>query len=252
MSEQLQRRAAVLGASARGGVGWCAAEILAEDGFRVHAGARTRAGLEELAHETGAQFSCCDATNETDIALYAQRAAEEGKLDVAILAAGVGVQGEIASIAEDRLRAAFELSFFAGVYFIRHIAPHIKPGGAIILVSTIAAHTPWPGYFAYGCAKSALETLTAYAALEYGPKRVRINAIRPGPLITPGFENAASRTPGLQAAMTSETPLGEMTRPEHAARLAVWLAEAESVTGVCVPVDGGLHLRRPPDLPARR
>ena len=86
-----------------------------------------------------------------------------------------------------------------------------------------------------------------YAALELGPRGIRVNAVCPGPIQTPAaaslLENAAARV-----VMDKEIPLGRPVLPQEVAEAILWFAKgASGVTGECMHVDGGMHLRRPPD-----
>ncbi|WP_157220699.1 SDR family oxidoreductase [Flavisphingomonas formosensis] len=118
-------------------------------------------------------------------------------------------------------------------------------------MSSIAATNPWPGYFAYGGAKAAVQTLVRYAALEYAPRGIRVNAVCPGPIRTPSADALFDSPAG--AVFAAEMPLGRPSTPAEVAEAVAWLATTPSwITGETIHVDGGLHLRRPPDVEAIR
>ncbi|MHA3791164.1 SDR family oxidoreductase [Sphingomonas sp. YL-JM2C] len=239
------KKAVVLGASVPGGTGWVTAGTLASRGFGLSVGARRIEPASRLAEEIGGDAFRCDATVEADIAAMAQAVAADGPIDVAVLAAGEGVTGNIDDIGDDAFDHALKLNYVSAVHFIRHMARHMAPGGSIVLMSSIAAARPWPGYFAYGCAKAALETLVRYAAIEYAPKGIRINAVCPGPIAAvPG---AKPMPEALSTLIDSAMPLRRRVTPAEVAEAVAWLSVgATATTGEIVHLDGGMHLGRPP------
>ncbi|WP_395647672.1 SDR family oxidoreductase [Terricaulis sp.] len=248
------KTAIVLGASELGGTGWVTAEALAARGVRVAVAARRVDKAAELARSIGGEAFQCDATREPDVEAFvrAATAAFGAPIDYAVMAAGAGVSGMIDDISDAELRRSFDLNYFASVYFVRHAARVVRDGGAIVLMSSIAGTNAWPGYFSYGGAKAALQMLVKYAALEYAPRRIRVNAVCPGPIQTPAAMSLLAH-PEAGAIAAAEMPLGRASTPAEVAEAVVWLAMAPSwVTGETVHVDGGLHLRRPPDVDAIR
>jgi 3-oxoacyl-[acyl-carrier protein] reductase len=238
--------AVVLGASKEGGTGWAIAEVLAKRGLKVTVGARRREGIDKLVQAIGGIPVTCDVTSESQVEAMAAVAAENGPIDTAILAAGEGVRGNIDSIAESELQRSLALNLLGPVYFIRHMARRMQDGGSIVLMSTIAATNPWPGYFAYGCAKAAVQTLVKYAALEYAPRGIRVNAVIPGPIQTPTASSILSN-PNLRTALFREIPLGRTATTQEVADAVAWFATGAGwITGECLHIDGGMHLRRPP------
>jgi NAD(P)-dependent dehydrogenase (short-subunit alcohol dehydrogenase family) len=239
--------AIVLGASKEGGTGWAIAEALAPHCSHITVGARSLQGIGRLAEMIGGKAIACDVTVEEQVETFVKQAvAAGGPVQHAILVAGEGIRGYIDDISEAELRRAFDLNWFGPVYFLRHIARHMREGGAVVLMSSIAATNPWPGYFSYGSAKAALQTLVRYAALEYAPRGIRVNALIPGPIHTP-TASATLSNPRLRAAVFREVPLGRTTTTSEVAEASVWLARsAPWITGECLHIDGGMHLRRPP------
>jgi NAD(P)-dependent dehydrogenase (short-subunit alcohol dehydrogenase family) len=247
MATTLAGNAVVLGASKEGGTGWAIAEQLSRHCRHVTVGARGREGIEKLAREIGGTPITCDVTVELQVARMAAAAVEAGgQIDAAVLVAGEGVRGNIDDIEASELQRCVNLNLLGPVYFLRHMARHMHRGGSIVLMSSIAATNPWPGYFSYGSAKAAVQTLVKYAALEYASKGIRVNAVIPGPIATP-TASATLSNPSLRSAVFREIPLGRTATTQEVAAATVWLAMAAPwITGECIHVDGGMHLRRPP------
>jgi hypothetical protein len=120
--------------------------------------------------------------------------------------------------------------------------------GSIIVISSMSGTSVTDGtVFPYSCAKAATNCLVQYAAIEYGPRNIRVNAISPGPIESDAsrglFKNVA-----LRAAFEKEVPLGRITRPEDIANAALWLAGPAFVTELNLQVNGGMFLSRFPTL----
>lgn len=242
------RRAAVLGASEESGTGWAIAKALQAQGCRVTVGARRKEGIERLADEIGGRSVIADATVEADVERFVAEAVGDARLDCAVLVAGAGVRGYIDDIAPDVLAHCMTLNFEAPLLFIRHAARKLADNGSIVLISSIAATNPWPGYVAYGAAKSAMQTLVRYAALEYGPRGIRVNAVCPGPISTPAAQYLVGH-PKAGPIVAAEVPLGRVARPEEVAEAVAWLCTSPGwITGETIHTDGGMSLRRPPNV----
>ena len=211
MSEQIGN-SVVLGASREGGTGWAIAEALAGKENHVTVAARSRQGIERLASKIGGTAVACDATVETDVArLLDAVVAAHGPLDSAVLVAGEGVIGNIDDMPQAEFERCMQLNFYAPVYFLRHAARRLRDGGSIVLMTSIAATNPWQGYFAYGSAKAAVHTLVRYAALEYAPRRIRVNAVCPGPIET---VEAVERLRGNPSRIASRRPASGSCRKD--------------------------------------
>ncbi|WP_156681297.1 SDR family NAD(P)-dependent oxidoreductase [Sphingomonas profundi] len=238
------RTAIVLGASQRGGSGWVVAETLAREGADVSVAARRLDKVEELAREIGGTAYRCDAAREPEVRAFVEAvAAKAGHIDLAVAAVGLGSLGLIDETEDDKLQEAFGANFFGPFHFVRHCARHMVEGGSAVLFSSIASTSVFPGSVAYSCAKGALNTFVRYAAVEYAPRRIRVNGLKAGMLEGPHARRW--RRAGMFEQLLKEVPLGEPVTPEELAAMIVWLAtDARSITGEVIHVDGGNHLRR--------
>ncbi|MEV5752721.1 glucose 1-dehydrogenase [Actinoallomurus sp. NPDC052308] len=115
-----------------------------------------------------------------------------------------------------------------------------RGGGAIVNVASNGGLYAIPTAPAYVAAKHGVVGLTKVAAVDYAPDGIRVNAVCPGPTLTPGFEEVAAGT-DMIARQAAITPLGRLATPEEAAAAAVWLCSdaASFVTGIALSVDGG-------------
>lgn len=245
MSGRLKDRCAIiLGASQPGGSGWTIARLLAQEGARVAVAARRLDKVEALAEEIGGLAFRCDAADEAQVAAFVDGAAKQmGRLDIAVAAVGLGAQGSIDETGQAALDEAFRVNFFGPFHFTRFAARHMIAGGSITLFSSITSTDVLPGSVAYSCAKGALNSFTRYAAVEYAPRGIRVNALKAG--VLEGPQARRWRRAGMFDRFLKEVPLGAPVETEELGRMIVWLAtDARSITGETIHVDGGGHLRR--------
>jgi NAD(P)-dependent dehydrogenase (short-subunit alcohol dehydrogenase family) len=243
----------VLGASAERGSGGAIAKAFRAEGCNVVIAARRTEILAEFAAKIGAHAVPTDARDESQVARLAQRALERfGRVDVAVNAAGAPVRSSVAAVTPQLLQEALDLNYLAHVYFIKHMASAIDHNGSIVIISSMSGTCVTDGtVFPYSCAKAAANCLVQCAAIEYGPRNIRVNAILPGPI-----ESASSRglfrDPQLRHAFEKEVPLGRIAQPEDIADAVLWLAGPAFVTGLNLQVNGGMFLKRfptPGELP---
>jgi NAD(P)-dependent dehydrogenase (short-subunit alcohol dehydrogenase family) len=249
MQESLDGKiAVVLGASAEAGTGWAIAKALVAAGAKVVVGARRQRELAALAGTIGATAVACDAGEDSQVQNLAEVAlARYGRLDIAVNAAFTAVGSTIADASREVLIAPIEVNYFGNVYFVKHMAKAIGSDGAIVLISSSSAQNTILPYFPYACSKAALDCLVRYAALEYGPKKIRVNSILPGAIRSEAARGLWS-IPGMEEVFSRDVPLGRIGEPADFANAVLWLAGATYVTGLNLPVSGGLHLLRSPLL----
>lgn len=239
------KNALVLGASAEGGTGFAIARALAKAGARVTIAARSADKLERLASTIGASWFACDAGNARAIAELAEFAAGPSGLDIAVNAAALPVIGGIADLDFAQVEQATQVNYYGMLHFLRESTARMNDNGSVILISSYSAVQPIHPHFAYACAKAATDCLVRYAALEYGPRGIRVNSIQPGP-IKSDLAKDLFAIPGIEETFAREIPLGRVGLPDDYANAALWLASGAFVTGLNLPVNGGNQLTRMP------
>jgi NAD(P)-dependent dehydrogenase (short-subunit alcohol dehydrogenase family) len=233
------QRALVTGGTS--GIGRATAEALAREGAHVLISGRNQAhGAQVIATIEAAggeaQFVRADLESPDDVRALAKRASEVGIL---VNNAGVFPAGATHELAEAAFDEAFAVNVKAPFLLTAAIAPNMvaRGGGTIINVTTMVAEFGMAGLSAYGASKAALALLTKAWAAEYGPSGVRVNAVSPGPIITPGTQAMGD---GF-AAIVSTIPLGRAGNPREIAETIVFLASSKAsyVNGAIIHVDGG-------------
>lgn len=240
--------AVVLGASAEGGTGWAIAEALAEAGAKVVVAARGKEGLDRLAAKIGGMAVACDAASRTDIeALADATVAAYGKIDIAVNSAALPVISLIKDVTPEQLQQGIDVNYFGHVWFVKYVTERMNDGGSITLISSNSTTQPQPPHFAYACAKSAMDCLVRYAALEYGPRGIRVNSLLPGP-IKSAMAKQLFEIPGVEEIYARHVPLGRVGHPRDYADAVVFLSGPTYITGLNMPLSGGNHLTGMPFL----
>ncbi len=244
------KTAIILGASAKGGIGWETARCFAREGAKVVVAARNLGKLQLLAKEIGGLAIACDATQPESIERLVRETQEAyGPIHAGVYTPGQAWSKMIEDISPEDLSAPMKLHYEGAVLFLQHVARAMTEGGAITLMSSILAERYYPGTTAYASAKGALELFSRYAAVESGSRNIRVNCIRPTSTRTPMVERSLA-IPGLYEVNVKEIPLGRMGEAEDIAEAATWLSSdrASFITGISLPVDGGNHLMRLPQI----
>jgi NAD(P)-dependent dehydrogenase (short-subunit alcohol dehydrogenase family) len=247
--------AVVIGCSASRGTGWNVATTLAEAGAKVVVAARSFEQVQTLARQIGGTAVRCDVSDEAQVAKVAETALSVyGHLDIAVNASGLADQSSIAEVTTQQLQRAVEINFFGNVYFVKHMAKAIDRDGSIVIFSSLSTTNPMAPFFAYACAKSGTDCLVRYAAREYGPRNIRVNSILPGPIMS-DMTHDTYQQPGYIEALEREIPLERIGYPKDFSNAVLWLAGPAYVTGLNIPICGGIQLARfpyPDELPGMK
>lgn len=240
------RRALVTGASR--GLGETIARLFAAEGASVTLVARDAERLSAIAAELEGQgvraFPLpADVSRAQEAAEAVRRAQRElGGIDAVVNAAAVDCEwvptGEMPIESWD---ATIALNLSGTFYVCRAALPLMAAGGggAVVNLTSVAAHKVWPEDVAYGASKAGVEMLTRTIAVEYAAQGIRANTVAPG-VIDAGMTDVV-RDERERAELVAMHPLGRMGRADEVAEAALWLvSEASSfTTGTTLAVDGG-------------
>jgi NAD(P)-dependent dehydrogenase (short-subunit alcohol dehydrogenase family) len=238
------------------GQGRAAAVLFAEHGARVAVvdmnGDGARETVKAIETRGGEAFSI-----EADVSqrpatedMIEQTVERYGALDILYNNAAVQMSGRLVECTEDQWDLTLRTNLTCIFWACRAALPHLRQGagGRIISTASTLALMGSPGYAAYGAAKAGLIALTRQIASEYGPE-VRANVIAPGSIDTPRFRKVADRledTQGYLDRLVAHNPMRRLGLAEDVASTALFLASDASayVTGVTIPVDGGMGYAR--------
>jgi 3alpha(or 20beta)-hydroxysteroid dehydrogenase len=225
---QLQDKVAIITGAARG-QGAAEAARFASEGAQVIA-TDVLAGDGVINHDVTAADSWQ--------ALVADTVERFGRVDVLINNAGIHARADVHEMDEAAFRAVLDVNLIGPFLGIKYVVPHMPSGGSIINVSSLNGLASQVGTAAYTASKFGLRGLTRAAALDLGPKGIRVNAILPGVIRTPMVSYVVeTREDELAAGL----PLRRIGEPDDIADAAVFLASDNSrwITGTDVTVDGG-------------
>ncbi|WP_262692853.1 SDR family NAD(P)-dependent oxidoreductase [Kordiimonas aestuarii] len=232
------------------GFGEAIVKAFAREGATVHfcglIDAEGQRVTDEIKANGGtARYQHADVRVETDVeAFVKEAAAASGTIDIAVNNAGISHTS--ARFADQDMRMVEDV-WRTNVMGIWHAMRHEIPvmlksgGGAIINTASILSKSGAEWMAAYGTSKHAVIGLTKSAALDYADHGIRINAVSPGPMLTPMFERALSDIGGDMSKFAGGLPKGGPANPADVARTVLYLAseEAAYMNGANVVVDGG-------------
>lgn len=249
---QLKDKVAVV-TGASGGIGSAIALSLAQAGadlvvnyHRDSDGAQRVAGRIE---KMGRRILLVrgDVSRREDVNRLVEKGLEAfGKIDVLVNNAGILISGPIEDVKEEDWDRVMAVNLKAVFLCCQAIGKHLiarQSGGAIVNIASISAHVPEINGGPYTPSKAAVIGLTKLLAVEWARYRIRVNAISPGPVMTP-LQRKAYSNQKLLDARNRAVPLGRHGTPEEIAGAAVFLAsdEAGYLTGEELTVDGGSRI----------
>lgn len=238
---------------AASGIGKAITERFVAEGARVAAGDIDLEGLEHLRSSLGSSVitSRCDVTVEDDlVGLTASALQAFGGLDVVVANAGAGTYGLITDHPLDEWKRIIDLCLTGVFLTLKHTGAHIRPRGSVITIASLNAIQPSKGMSAYCAAKAGVAMLTRVAAMEFGPRGIRVNTIAPG-LVDTNATSGFFAVPEIVAEFEDNAPLGRHASAAEIAGVAAFLAGDDSgfMSASFVSVDGGGNTGRYPDLP---
>lgn len=219
----------------------------------VELGARVTVADRELSTQSdvaglGAGFVLCDITDPVELEAAVAAAADGGQLDVLVNNAGIfPTTGPMLEATDEFVHQMLDVNVRAQFSATREAAKCMAGGGAVVNLASIAGLGGGANISAYSASKAAVVAMTRAHALELGPRGIRVNAIAPGIIDTPGVQDqlAPLKASGLDIdKRIAANAVGVAGQPDHIARVAVFLASelAAFVNGHVVVADGGTGL----------
>ncbi|WP_027819395.1 glucose 1-dehydrogenase [Paraburkholderia bannensis] len=240
--------AVVTGASK--GIGAGIAKALAAEGASVVVNyASSKAGADEVvsaitsaggkAVAVGGDVSkAADAQGIVDAAVETY-----GRLDILVNNSGVYEFAPIEEFTEAQYRRQFDINVLGVLLTTQAAVKHLGEGASIVNVSSVVSTITPAATAVYSGTKGAVDAISGALARELGPRKIRVNTINPGVIVTEGTHSAGVIGSDFEAAAVSQTPLGRVGHPDDIASIAVFLAsdDAKWLTGEHIVASGGMR-----------
>lgn len=230
------------------GIGLATAKELQANGATVVITGRSPEKVAVAASANDLHGIKADQANLDDLdALVAEVSSSYGKVDILFVNAGIFTPAPIGHITEDVYDSQMDINFKGAVFTLQKFLPILSEGASVINLSSVNAYTGMTNTAIYAASKAALNSFTRTAATELASRKIRVNAVNPGPVNTPIFEKAGFPAEALQefaGAMQNRVPLKTFGTPEAVAKLVTFLASDDAwyITGSEYNIDGGVNI----------
>jgi 3-oxoacyl-[acyl-carrier protein] reductase len=176
--------------------------------------------------------------------LFAAAKKTYGKVDILVNNAGVYAFKPLEEITEEEIDRIYDTNV-KGLLLATKAGVALFPpeGGSVINIGSVASEQTPPTSAVYSGSKGAVDVITRVFAKELGPRKIRVNAVNPGPVATEGFKSSGIEGSDFEKGMIQGTPLGRIGQPDDVASVVAFLAsdDARWVTGSLLQAAGGLR-----------
>lgn len=228
------------------GIGLATAAELSAKGAKVIVTGRNQESLTQAETELNVTGIRADQTDLKSIdSLVEQVSSQFGKVDIVFLNAGIAAFAPVDSASEEHYDSIMNANV-KGVYFtVQKLLPILNDGASIIFNTSINAHVGMPNSSVYAASKAAVLSLNRVFATELAPRKIRVNAVSPGPVETPLYGKlglAKEEVEGFGAVLGEKILLKRFGQASEIAKTVSFLAsdDASFITGTEIVVDGGL------------
>jgi NAD(P)-dependent dehydrogenase (short-subunit alcohol dehydrogenase family) len=229
------------------GIGLATAKRFVNEGAYVFITGRREPELVAAVKEIGKNVTSVqgDVSNLSDLdRLFAQIKREKGKLDIVFANAGVARFALLGTITEDLYDSIFNTNVKGVLFTVQKALPLLPDGASVILNASIVASKGLSANSVYSATKAALRSFARTWTTDLKDRRIRVNAVSPGVIDTPGLSDLMASSESGQQRMkmiSSSVPLGRLGTPDEIAKAVVFLAcdDSSYVTGTELFVDGG-------------
>ncbi|MCC5646266.1 SDR family oxidoreductase [Nostoc sp. CHAB 5824] len=230
------------------GIGLATAKQFVAEGAYVYITGRRQVELDAAVEAIGKNVTAVqsDVSNLADLdRLFATIKQEQGHLDIIFANAGGGQIAPLGAITEEHFDTTFNVNVKGLLFTVQKALPLLPEGASIILNASITSIKGTPAFSVYSATKAAVRSFARNWILDLRERKIRVNAISPGVVPTPGYDHLGLNDQQLQEFVDSQAvtiPLGRVGTPDEIAKAVVFLASADSsfVNGIELFVDGGM------------
>ena len=243
---KLNRKVALV-TGGNSGIGLATAKRFVSEGAYIFITGRRQKELDTAVKEIGKNVTAVqgDVSNLADLdRLFAQIKKEKGEIDIVFANAGVAKYAPLGKITEELYDSIFDTNVKGLLFTVQKALPLLRDGGSIILNASIVGSKGLASNSVYSATKAAVRSFARTWTTDLKDRRIRVNAVSPGPIDTPGLrELLASSEVGKQRKemISTGVALGRLGTPDEIAKAVVFLAsdDASYITGIELFVDGG-------------
>ncbi|MEH2405826.1 SDR family oxidoreductase [Nostoc sp.] len=247
MSQKLSEKIALI-TGGTSGIGLATAKQFVAEGAYVFITGRRQNELDAAVKEIGKNVTGVqsDASNLADLdRLYTTIEQEKGRLDIIFANAGGGELAPLGSITEEHFDKTFNTNVKGLLFTVQKALPLLPEGASIVLNASITSIKGTPAFSVYSATKAAVRSFARNWTLDLKERKIRVNAISPGVVPTPGYNLLGLSEEQVQEFVVSQAdniPLGRVGTPDEIAKAVVFLASDDSsfVNGIELFVDGGM------------
>lgn len=224
------------------GIGYATAKELKEKGAHVIITGRRKEAVDKAASEIHVIGMVADQTNLGDIdRLVSEVARQFGKVDILLINAGISQFAPIEAMQEKMFDDIMNVNVKGAYFTLSKFIPVLNEDASVVLLSSTSASTPSPNISVYSASKAAINAVMKVAALELAPRKIRVNAVSPGPVATEIMDKSGIGDQEMQGHIVNGIPLARLGNPAEVAKLISYLAgnNAAFVTGSEFVIDGG-------------
>ena len=247
MPKKLEGKVAVV-TGGNSGIGLATAKRFVEEGAFVFVTGRRKEELDAAVKQIGRNVVGVpgDVSKLDDLdRLYATVKQQKGRVDVVFANAGGGEFLPLGQITEAHVDKWFGINVKGLLFTVQKALPLMPDGASVILNASIVSIKGMPAFSVYSATKAAVRSFARTWTMDLKDRGIRVNALSPGPIETPGVDSLAktdAERQQLRANLTASVPLGRIGDADEIAKAAVFLASDDSsyVTGIELFVDGGM------------
>jgi NAD(P)-dependent dehydrogenase (short-subunit alcohol dehydrogenase family) len=228
------------------GIGLATAQRFVQEGAYAFIFGRGQSEVDKAVKDIGKNVTGVqgDVSNLADLdRLYETVKQQKGRIDVLFANAGILEFAPLGSITESQVDKSFDINVKGLLFTVQKALPLFQDGGSIILTASVNASKGFEGVSVYGATKAAVRSFARSWTVDLKHRKIRVNAISPGPIDTPMTRSMVQGESGeqLKKNLLSTMPLGRMGNPDEIAKAVSFLASDDSsfVTGIELFVDGG-------------
>jgi NAD(P)-dependent dehydrogenase (short-subunit alcohol dehydrogenase family) len=245
--DKLKGKVAVI-TGGNSGIGLATAQRFVAEGAYVFITGRRQNELDAAVKQIGKNVTGVqgDVSNLDDLdRLYATVKEQKGRIDIIFANAGGGEFAPLGAITEEHFDKAFNSNVKGLLFTVQKALPLLQDGSSIILNASIVASKGMEAFSVYSATKAAVRSFARTWTVDLRERKIRVNAISPGPIDTPGLSNLApteEQAGQLRKSFAASVPLGRVGSSDEIAKAAVFLASEDSsyVAGIELFVDGGM------------